>query len=252
MPVAKRAATRTRTKSTTSKKKGVSKPRSAAAESKTSTARVKRTSAAGKKVAVRGTTPPKRRASGSTHSASATPKPPAKAAAKKPTNRRKAKKTAITKTTSPRVASPPATSLDPIQFPQQQRPLPKTRLSDKDLADFQTLLLAKRKELAGDVKRLTDEALNTSAHGAAEHASMPIHMADSGSDNWEQEFTLGLIANEEALVREIDDALERIENRTYGVCLATRQRISKARLRAKPWAKYCIEYARARDEGRAP
>lgn len=115
-----------------------------------------------------------------------------------------------------------------------------------------TLLLAKRRELAGDVRRLTDEALNTSVQGAAEHSSMPIHMADSGSDNWEQEFTLGLIANEEALVREIDDALGRIENRTYGVCLATRKRISKARLRAKPWAKYCIEYARARDEGRAP
>ncbi|UCC28832.1 MAG: TraR/DksA C4-type zinc finger protein [Phycisphaerales bacterium] len=80
---------------------------------------------------------------------------------------------------------------------------------------------------------------------------MPIHMADLGSDNWEKEFTLGLIASEQALVREIDEALERIENKTYGICLATRKRISKARLRAKPWAKYCIEYARAREEGRA-
>jgi RNA polymerase-binding transcription factor DksA len=79
---------------------------------------------------------------------------------------------------------------------------------------------------------------------------MPIHMADLGSDNWEQEFTLGLLENEEALVREIDEALARIETRTYGMCLATHKRISKARLRAKPWAKFCIEYARAREEGR--
>ena len=50
---------------------------------------------------------------------------------------------------------------------------------------------------------------------------------------------------------EIDDALERIENKTYGVCVATHRPISDARLLAKPWAKYCIEYARAREEGRA-
>ncbi len=80
---------------------------------------------------------------------------------------------------------------------------------------------------------------------------MPIHMADLGSDNWEHEFTLGLIANEQNRIREIDDALVRIENRSYGVCVATRKRIRKARLRAKPWAKYCIDYAKAREEGRA-
>jgi RNA polymerase-binding transcription factor DksA len=77
-------------------------------------------------------------------------------------------------------------------------------------------------------------------------------MADLGSDNWEKEFTLGLIASEQALVREIDEALARIKDKTYGVCLATHKRISKARLRAKPWAKYCIQYARAREEGYAP
>ena len=113
------------------------------------------------------------------------------------------------------------------------------------------MLLQKRTELAGDVKRLTDEALNRKNNGAEDHSSMPIHMADLGSDNWEQDFTLGLIANEEALVHEIDDALERIQNKTYGICLATYKPISMARLRAKPWAKYCIEYARAREEGRA-
>lgn len=81
---------------------------------------------------------------------------------------------------------------------------------------------------------------------------MPIHMADLGSDNWEQEFTLGLIANERNCVQEIDEALLRIRNKTYGVCLAMRKRITVARLRAKPWAKYCIDYARLRDEGRVP
>lgn len=124
-------------------------------------------------------------------------------------------------------------------------------MRDDELQEFAKLLLSKRAELAGDVQQLTDQALDAKGQGLPEHSAMPIHMADLGSDNWEKEFTLGLIASEQALVREIDEALERIANKTYGICLATRKRISKARLRAKPWAKYCIEYARAREEGRA-
>ncbi len=132
------------------------------------------------------------------------------------------------------------------------RPPRRTHLTPTELEEFKGLLLGKRIELCGDVERLTSEALNAKGRGQGDHSAMPIHMADLGSDNWEQEFTLGLIANERALVREIDDALARIEAKTYGVCLATRKRISKARLRAKPWAKYCITYARAREEGRVP
>ena len=134
-------------------------------------------------------------------------------------------------------------------------PLPppvKTYLTAKELKDFKGLLLDKRAELAGDVERLTSEALKGKSGGVNEQSTMPIHMADLGTDTWEQDFTLGLIANEQALVREIDDALARIEDKTYGMCVATDKPISKERLRAKPWAKYCIEYARLREEGRAP
>lgn len=150
-----------------------------------------------------------------------------------------------------RAVTPTATTQDPIQFPEEHRPLPKTRLTDAELAEFQQLLLIKRAEIVGDLGSLEDEALKNRGGGNGDHSPMPIHMADLGSDNWEQEFTLGLVANERALVLEINEALERIEDRTYGICLGTRKRITKARLRAKPWAKYCIEYARAREEGRA-
>jgi DnaK suppressor protein len=138
-----------------------------------------------------------------------------------------------------------------LPFPERGRSTRKTRLTAKQLREFKQLLLQKRAELAGDVTHLADEVVNRTGRGPNEHTSMPIHMADVGSDNWEKEFTLGLIASEHALIREIDEALARISNRTYGVCLATHKNISVARLRAKPWAKYCIEYARARDEGRA-
>ncbi len=143
-------------------------------------------------------------------------------------------------------------SLPPVVLqPLVEVKVPKTRLSPEELETFKQLLLDKRAELSGDVRNLSRDTLGHRTSRGSSHSSMPIHMADLGSDNWEHEFTLGLIENEQDRIREIDDALERIRNRTYGVCLATHRRISKARLRAKPWAKFCIEHARALEEGRA-
>ncbi len=150
--------------------------------------------------------------------------------------------------------SPAKAAVEPLPAPAPPppKPIPKTRLSGKHLREFEETLLIKRAELAGDVVNLTEQALQSNEGGDGASSSMPIHMADLGSDNWEKEFTLGLIDNEKALVKEIDEALQRIKNRTYGVCIATRRPITLARLRAKPWAKYTIEYARKREEGRLP
>jgi DnaK suppressor protein len=144
------------------------------------------------------------------------------------------------------------TTHDPIQFPEDDAKVPKTYLTARQLQEFKQLLLQKRAQLTGDMRQLTSEALNRDSDHSGERSPMPIHLADLGSDNWEQEFTLGLIANERAVVREIDEALDRIADGTYGMCVATHKPISLARLQAKPWAKYSIEYARLRDEGRVP
>ena len=161
--------------------------------------------------------------------------------------------TRVTRKSAPMdLVEPSPTSQDPIQYPEETKQKVKTYLNAKQLREFKTILLNKRDELTGDVERLTSEALKGNGQGHGDQSTMPIHMADLGSDTWEQDFTIGLIANEQRIVREIDDALERIEDKTYGMCLATDEQISLARLHAKPWAKYCIEYERAREEGRAP
>ena len=116
----------------------------------------------------------------------------------------------------------------------------KTGLSKKDLATFRGLLLTQRAELIGDVQGL--EASRSNASGDLSH--MPLHMADVGSDSFEQEFTLGLMESERRTLIEIDEALQRIGDGTYGVCLESAQPIARARLEAKPWAKYTIEVAR--------
>jgi DnaK suppressor protein len=129
--------------------------------------------------------------------------------------------------------------------------LPQSVLSAEELDRFRRVLLAKRAELVGDVTNMENEALGKNRSDAAGDLSqMPIHMADIGTDNYEQEFTLGLIANERATLKEIDAALVRLDDGTYGICLGTHKPISKARLAAKPWAQYCIEYTRSHEDGR--
>ncbi|MCP4590402.1 MAG: TraR/DksA family transcriptional regulator [bacterium] len=131
--------------------------------------------------------------------------------------------------------------------------IPKTKLTAKQLRTYKELLLKKRRELLGDVTQLSSEALRSNRQESrGDLSNMPSHMADVGSDNWEQEFTLDLIATERALLSQIDASLERIRKRTYGVCVATHRMISLERLEAKPWAQYCIEFARLRDSGRIP
>ena len=115
-------------------------------------------------------------------------------------------------------------------------------LSMRELEHFRDLLLDKRRELVGDMSQMEREALRSS--GGTNLSTLPLHMADMGTDNYEQEFTLGLVEKDRNLLREINAALAKIQNGTYGICEGTGKPISKPRLEAQPWAKYSIEHAR--------
>ncbi len=118
-------------------------------------------------------------------------------------------------------------------------------LSKSDLGHFRELLLERRREILGDVGSMESEAFKAGSN----LSNMPIHMADVGTDNFEQEFTLGLIESERQILREIQEALMRVENGTYGICQGTNKPIPKVRLEAVPWAKYTAEYASALEQG---
>ena len=122
----------------------------------------------------------------------------------------------------------------------------KTKLSSKELEHYSQLLLTRRAEILGLVRGMEQEALRGEG-GNLSH--MPIHMADIGSDTAEQDFALNLAEKERETLAEIDAALQRVDSGTYGVCQATGKPIPKARLDAKPWAKYTIEAARMFESG---
>lgn len=125
-----------------------------------------------------------------------------------------------------------------------------SHLTAAEIAHFRLLLLEKRAEIIGDVSSMENEALKKSRLDAAgDLSSMPIHMADIGTDNYEQEFALGLLDSERKLLHEINEALQRIEEGVYGICEGTGEPIPQARLEASPWARYCVAYARLIEQG---
>lgn len=109
---------------------------------------------------------------------------------------------------------------------------------------YREQLLALRSRLRGEVNQLANAALKkNSMDGAGEMSTMPIHMADLGSDNYEQEFTLSLMESEEGALDAIEAALERIEDGTFGECEECEGRIPKMRLNAIPYAPMCVKCA---------
>ncbi len=145
--------------------------------------------------------------------------------------------------TKPAAKTPAGANGGTIEAPKMS----KSPLSRKELSDYRKLLWEKKREITGDMKSMSQEALKGDS---ANLSHMPIHMADVGSDNYEQELTLGLVESERKILTEIDDALRRIDAGTFGVCQATGRPIAKARLVATPWAKYSIEAAREMERGR--
>jgi RNA polymerase-binding transcription factor DksA len=113
-----------------------------------------------------------------------------------------------------------------------------------EMRPFKERLLQLRSRLRGDVSAMAEAALSkTRTESSGDLSSMPIHMADVGTDNYEQEFTLSLLQNEEETLDQIEAALERIEDGIYGSCIECDGRITKPRLNAIPYTPFCIKCA---------
>jgi len=76
---------------------------------------------------------------------------------------------------------------------------------------------------------------------AQELPGYSLHMADSGTDNFDRDFALSLLSSDQDAVYEIEEALKRIEKKTYGVCELTGKNIPRARLEAIPWTRFTVE-----------
>lgn len=116
-------------------------------------------------------------------------------------------------------------------------PLPK-----EDLEYYKNLLLKKREEVLGETRTLENSSRNIDAQGSSEDRSTySLHMADHGTDAMEREKNLLLVQRGGDYLDDIDVALERIENGTYGICRVTGKEIPRVRLEAVPTTTLSVE-----------
>ncbi|MDD5645073.1 MAG: TraR/DksA C4-type zinc finger protein [bacterium] len=117
-----------------------------------------------------------------------------------------------------------------------------TKLTKKEIDQYKQKLLEEQARITGDVSSMEKQILNNSQRDSSGDLSgYSMHLADMGSDNFEREFTLDLMKKEQEILYEIQDAIERIENGTFGKCEMCGCDINKTRLKARAYARYCVE-----------
>lgn len=163
------------------------------------------------------------------------PKASAKPVAKKP-----AKKAAPAKAPAPKgraSKAPLVGTRDMLAFGQ---PVEKMRRLNPWLKNQQLRLLALKDTLLDSMTGVARDNLRT-GHDAHEASAHGLHQADAGSDAYDRDFALSLLSQEQDALFEIDEALKRIAKGTYGVCEMSGKQIPKARLEARPFARFTVE-----------
>jgi len=103
------------------------------------------------------------------------------------------------------------------------------------------------KELArrmnGDVDTLREEAMQSQGEASGNLSNAPMHLADLGTETFQQELSLSLLEGKTGLLTDVSDALQRLDDGTFGVCENCQQPISKERLDTLPYTRHCIACA---------
>ena len=114
-------------------------------------------------------------------------------------------------------------------------------MNKKDLKNFRLLLLSKRKELMKQMEQIKESEMETTLKEAAgDHSSYAFHMADQGTDTMEQEKSFFYAQRDGRLLYHIDQALERMESGSFGLCHSCSNPINRDRLEAVSHARLCI------------
>lgn len=150
----------------------------------------------------------------------------------------------VKKASKPQAKAPVAkpSKAAPVAKPVEPSPEVKLKLRKEDAAKFKKLLLDLRDHLIDGVNFLASDNLKRSNREASgELSGYSLHMADAGTDNFDREFALSLVSNEQDALYEIEEALKRLETGSFGVCQMCEKLIRKERLEAVPFARMCVQ-----------
>lgn len=191
--------------------------------------------------------------------------PKKKVAAKKTTAKKAVKKTAAKKKTAKKKSAPvkkivTAIKKRPVIAPQKvAKPvLSKRTTKTGKIKKLPAAFLRKQKQKLLDLHDSMVDQMNgisrdaLAGTGDSDSSAFGMHQADAGSDAYDREFALNLLSQEQDAIHEIEDALRRIDEGTYGVCEGSGEPIPQARLEAMPFARCTVAYQEQLDRGDGP
>lgn len=115
-------------------------------------------------------------------------------------------------------------------------------MQKKDIRVFKDTLIGLKERVLSELGKLESDTLGKSQKDfSGDLSGYSLHMADAGTDTFDQEFALGLASNQQQFLYEIDEALKRVEEKTYGRCQNCEKDIPIKRLKALPFAKFCLK-----------
>jgi len=116
----------------------------------------------------------------------------------------------------------------------------KKKLAKKELDLYKEKLINLKEEIINKIKEISEDTLmKTQKELSGDMSGYGLHIADVASDNYERDFSLGLVSDERKVLLEVEEALKRIEAKLYGTCEKCEKTIASSRLKAIPYTKFC-------------
>lgn len=118
----------------------------------------------------------------------------------------------------------------------------------QQLKQLRQALLSERAKFAGEIRAIAKEASKNPREASGDLSAYTVHMADMSSDTYERELSMNIASNEQEVLYQIDDALKRMDEGTYGFCQQCSKPISLSRLKAVPYTSLCISCQRVKEQ----
>ncbi len=121
-------------------------------------------------------------------------------------------------------------------------------LSKDQTKQLRQLLITERAKLAEEIKSIAHDISTSPRDASGDLSAYTIHMADMAADTYERELSMNIVSSEQEILYQIDDALKRLDDGSFGVCQQCTQPITMSRLKAVPYASLCIDCQRVKEQ----
>ena len=121
-------------------------------------------------------------------------------------------------------------------------------LSKDQTKQLRQLLITERAKLAEEIKSIAHDISTSPRDASGDLSAYTIHMADMAADTYERELSMNIVSSEQEILYQIDDALKRLDDGSFGVCQQCTQPITMSRLKAVPYASLCINCQRVKEQ----